>query len=128
MSATRTTLFAALALVLTFAGGVLAGAFGHRALTHRAFAGRPDPTPPPAMRMLLHHLDRRLDLTDAQRTQIEAIFARRHARIRGEIDSANAEIERILTPEQRRRFARMKMRLGGMHAHRPGKERTAPTR
>ena len=128
MSATRTTLIAALVLLLTFAGGFLAGAFAHRALTHRAFVARADHPGPPAMRMLLNHLDRRLDLTDAQRKQLEAIFARRHARIRGEIESANAEIERILTPEQRVQYEKMKMRLGGMHAHPPGKERTAPTR
>jgi Spy/CpxP family protein refolding chaperone len=113
LSATRTTLVAALALVLTFAGGFLAGAFAHRAIVTRLHHAAPAAT-----RMMLRHLDLRLDLTDAQHAQVEKILDRHHAHIRGEIDGANAEIERILTPEQRRRFAKMRMHLG----HPPGRE------
>ena len=112
MSATRTTIVAALALVLTFAAGVLAGAVGHRAFFMRH-------GPEPAMRMMIHHLDRRLDLTDAQQKQVEKILARRHQTLMKELDGANAEIEQILTPEQRVRFAKMRMRL---HGHRRDKE------
>ena len=119
MSATRTTIIAALALVLTFAGGFLAGAFAHRAVVTRLH--RP---PHAATRMMLRHLDLRLDLTDAQHAQVEEILNRHHARMRGEIEAANAEVERLLTPEQRRRFAKMRMRLG----HPPGKVRTESTR
>ena len=108
MSATRTTLIAVLALLLVFAGGFMAGAFAHRAVVTRLH--RPSPT---ATRMMLRHLDRRLDLTDAQRAQVERILERGHTRIRGEVDATNAEIERVLTPEQRARFVRMRMRLHG---------------
>ena len=108
MSVTRTTIVAALALVLTFAGGFMLGAFAHRAVVTRLH--RPSPA---ATRLVLRHLDLRLDLTDAQRAQIEKILERGHEHIRGEIDSTNAEIERVLTPEQRKRFARMRMRLHG---------------
>jgi Spy/CpxP family protein refolding chaperone len=118
LSATKTTVVAALALVLTFSGGVLAGAFGHRALmmrTHRV--------PPMATRAIIHHLDRRLDLTDAQRAKIEQILDRRHQRmyaltrsvrprVHAELEAANAEIAEVLTPEQRREFARIRMHLG----------------
>jgi Spy/CpxP family protein refolding chaperone len=121
LSATKTTFFAALVLVLTFAGGVLAGAFGHRALmmrTHRM--------PPMATRAIIHHLDRRLDLTDAQRTKIEQILETHHRRIyaltrsvrprvHAELEAANAEIAAVLTPEQRREFARIRMHLGPGH-------------
>lgn len=108
MSATRTTLIAALALVLTFGGGFLAGAFAHRALAMRLHR------PPPAVtHMMLNHLDRRLDLTDAQRAQIAQILERRHERMRAEIHAVNGEIERVLTPAQRERFARMRMRMHG---------------
>ncbi|HVE70011.1 MAG TPA: hypothetical protein VNI54_01485 [Thermoanaerobaculia bacterium] len=106
MSATRTTVIAALALVLTFAAGLLAGAVGHRAMFMRH-------GPEPAMRMMINHLDRRLDLTDAQRAEVEKILARRHHTLMKELHGANSEIERVLTPEQRARFAKMRMRLHG---------------
>jgi Spy/CpxP family protein refolding chaperone len=128
LSATKTTIVAALALVLTFAGGFLAGAFAHRALVMHMH-----PVPPGATRMLLNHLDRRLHLTATQRKQVEVILERHHARINAvtgsvrprihaELQAANAEIERVLTPGQRERFAEMKMRLGAMHEHPPGIE------
>ena len=125
MSATKTTVVAALALVLTFAGGVLAGAFGHRALTMRMHR-----MPPMASRAVIHHLDRRLDLSDAQRTRIEQILDRRHQRmyaltrsvrprVHAELEAANAEIIQILTPEQRREFAKIRMHLGPGHGGGP---------
>lgn len=124
MSATKTTLIAALALVLTFACGFLAGIAVHRVLWRER--GFPPPFPP---HVVLNHLDRRLDLTDAQRKQIEvilerghqrmeAIFADARPRVRQEIDATNAEIERVLTPQQREKFAKMRMRLGGPPEHR----------
>lgn len=106
LSATRTTIVALLALVLTFAGGFMAGAFVHRALTMRMHSPR-------AAQMMLHHLDLRLDLTDAQRAQIGEILERHQTQILGQLAAANVEIERVLTPEQRRRYAKMRMRLHG---------------
>ena len=84
----------------------MAGAFAHRAVATRMHR-------PHVSRMMLRHLDLRLDLTDAQRAQVEQILERHHAQMRGQLDAANAEIERVLTPEQRARFARMRMRLHG---------------
>lgn len=106
MSRTKTTIVALLALALTFAGGFMAGAFTHRAVVMRMHR-------PAATQMMLRHLDLRLDLTDAQRAQVGAILDRHHAQMRGQLAAANTEIERVLTPEQRRRFARMRMRLHG---------------
>ena len=108
MSATKTSIVAALVLVLTFGAGFMAGAFAHRAMLFRH-------GPEPAMRMMIHHLDMRLDLTDAQRAEIEKILARHHEALVTELDKANVEIERVLTPEQRARFAKMRMRLHGAH-------------
>jgi Spy/CpxP family protein refolding chaperone len=101
-------MLAALALVLTFAAGFLVGAYTHRAM----FLRHP---PEPAMRMMLQHLDSRLDLSDAQVAEVRQILGRRHHTLMKELDEANVEIERILTPEQRKRFAKMRMRL---HGHR----------
>lgn len=117
MSATRTTVIAAFALVLTFVAGVFAGAVGHHVLGPRIHRPRP------MQSMMIHHLDMRLDLTDAQQAQIERILEQRHARMRGEIEAVNADIERVLTPEQRKIFATMRMRpgrgMGPMHGDRP---------
>jgi hypothetical protein len=121
LSATKTTLIAVLVLLLTFGAGFIGGAAVHHLLiAHR------ENLRPVAMRAMLNHLDRRLDLTDAQRKQVEEILRRRHERInemwagvrprvRAEVEATNAEIARVLTPEQRAKFEKMRMRLGGMH-------------
>ena len=117
MSATRTTVIAAFALVLTFVAGVFAGAVAHHLLGPRMHRPRP------MQQMMVRHLDMRLNLTDAQRTKIEKILEQRHARMRGEIEAVNADIERVLTPEQRKIFATMRMRpgrgMGPMHGGAP---------
>lgn len=118
-SATRTTVVAAVLVVVTFIAGFVAGVVTDRAMLH---AGRKR-VPPFVGGAIVERLDRRLDLTDQQRAQIERILERRHARIdalwsgirprvRAEIQQTNEEIARVLTPEQRRIFNRMKMRVG----------------
>ena len=110
MSATRTTILAALVLLLTFGAGLVGGAAAHHVLAMR----RPGPPPELVPRAMIRQLDRRLDLTDAQRTQIEAIVMRRHQRMRAEIETTNDEIAKVLTPEQRVKFAQIRLRM-----HRP---------
>lgn len=137
-----TKAMAALVIVAAFIGGVLAGVVGDRAWLMKRGKFHPER----AMRFLTPHaverLDRALDLTDAQRKQVAEILERRHARIddvwkrvhpqlRVEIEQTNAEIEKILTPEQREKFARMKMHLrrrGGGPPHPPGRGRRESTR
>lgn len=132
-SATRTVVVAALALVVTFIAGFITGAVTDRVMMVR----RPGP-PPVVPHALLNRLDRQLDLTDTQRAEIRKILLRRHERITGhwenlqpqirkEVEATNAEIERLLTPEQREKFQTLRMRLGP-RMHRGGKGRTEPTR
>ena len=77
---------------------------------------------------VVNRLDRELNLTPQQKKSIEEIIERRHERLIGvmtgvrpqlrkEIDEANAEIERVLTPEQRVKFSRMRIRLHGPGPH-----------
>jgi Spy/CpxP family protein refolding chaperone len=118
VSLTKTTGIAIVVLVLTFLAGAAVGVFGaHMAILHGGAGAERFP------RALLNRLDRRLDLTDQQRAQIAKIINTRHARIasevRGEVDRANEEIERVLTPEQRVKFQKMRMRMGGGMPHHP---------
>ncbi|MDP9190760.1 MAG: hypothetical protein M3P06_03555 [Acidobacteriota bacterium] len=119
MSATKTTIVAILVVVLTFTAGAMVGVFASHMMILRGGHGAPFfPT-----KAMVNRLDRRLDLTDAQRAQVEQIIRRRHAninklwsdmrpRMRSEIEQTNAEISRILTPEQRKKFDRLKFHLG----------------
>lgn len=129
MSATRTTLVAVLVLMLTFGAGFIAGAAAHHLMGHR------DGIPAFAMHAVLNRLDRHLDLTDAQRAQVEQILRRRHAninamrtgvrpRVHQELEATNAEIAKVLTPEQRAKFEKMRMHL----LHPAGTRRRGSTR
>lgn len=135
MSATKTTIVAVLVLLVTFTAGVTVGVFATHVVHVR---GEHMPSVFPT-RMMVNRLDRRLDLTDQQRVQVEEIIRRHHTaitamwkglhpRVHSEVEQANAEITRVLTPEQRKKFERIKLHLGGRHAHPADKERTAPTR
>ena len=74
---------------------------------------------------IVKRLDGELHFTDQQRAQVTQIIQARQQRIsallggvrpqiRAQIDQANTEIAKILTPEQRTKFEQMKMRV-----HRP---------
>jgi len=130
VSVTKTTLVAVVLLILTFGAGFIGGA-----AVHHLFGEHRGNIPPFAMHAMVNRLDRRLDLTDAQRKQVEEILERHRAninamwagvrpRVRGEIDAANAEIVKVLTPEQRAKYEKMRMHL----LHQRGRERMGPTR
>jgi Spy/CpxP family protein refolding chaperone len=106
-------------VIIAFVAGILVGVAGdHLLFIHHLFprgfvAGR-----------IVERLDRELHLTPQQKTQVQQILDRHRARIdaitssvrpqvRQEIDTTNAEIEKILTPEQRAQFAKMRMRMPG---------------
>lgn len=128
----RTIVIAAIVVIVAFLAGIMVGVASDRLLRHRNFARRPM-----MWAMMVHRLDRHLDLTDAQQKQVQQILARRHERLEGqmrvEIDATNAEIERVLTAEQREKFRKMRMRLGPLHGRQrherhEGKGRTESTR
>ena len=132
-SRTSTIVIASLVLVVTFAAGFVVGAVADRyMLLHHG----PRRIPPMAVHAMIGRLDHHLDLSREQRAQIEKILERRHQRmmklteevrprIGQEIEQTNAEIERVLTPEQRRKFDDVKIRLGPM-MHPRGRGRKGP--
>lgn len=78
---------------------------------------------------IVKHLDDELHFTPAQRTEIQQIIDRHRQRIeaiwanvrpqaRQEIDQTNAEIERVLTPDQLGKFRTMRMRMQQQHERR----------
>ena len=116
MSPSSSKWLAAIALVVTFLVGVVIGGIGSRVMLMRH-----GPHVPSA-EFVVKRLDARLHLTDAQRTAVTAIVQRHEDKIRSiwtgvrpavrtEIEAANAEIDRVLTPEQRATFAKIKLHL-----------------
>ena len=122
-SATKTAVIATLALVFTFVAGFLVGVVTDRIMHFRR--GGP---PPLVAQTLLNRLDRQLDLTDEQRAGIREIILRRHARMNDEIALANADIEKLLTPEQREKFRKLRMRHHGPAMRPRGTAQTESTR
>ena len=77
-----------------------------------------------AAHRIVDRLDHDLHLTPQQKTQIQQIIDRHRVRIdslmtgvrpqvRQELDTANGEIEKLLTPEQQEKFKKMRMRMPG---------------
>jgi Spy/CpxP family protein refolding chaperone len=126
----RTKWLAAFVVLGAVVCGMLVGFAGSRVLAiHRMRSGAGVHIPPPwAGETMLMRLDRRLDLTDEQHDEIRSILLRRHGRmievtrsvhpqVRAELEAANAEISRVLTPEQRKKFETMRMRIPGLGRH-----------
>jgi len=112
---------AILLVAVAFVAGALIGFAGGRvySIFHGPLRGRG----PEFMRgRIVSHLDHELSLTPQQHDQIAQIMDRHHKRMlelsggiqpqmRQEIDTANREIEALLTPEQRKKFQTMRMRM-----------------
>lgn len=107
-------------LVVTFAVGMLAGTAFGRVLSAR------EPGAPTAeeceRKRGPHHIFDELDLSPAQKTQIDAIMARRKARtdslwqadgarVRAAVDSTRAEIRAVLTPAQAAEYDRRRQEI-----------------
>ena len=116
MSVNKTSLLAAIALVITFGVGAIVGVVADRAFILRVGI------PPRSSAWVVSRLDHRLHFTEQQRVQVKAIVERRQKRIADvwtnvrptvhrEIEETNIEIDRVLTPEQRIKFAKIRMRL-----------------
>ncbi len=134
-TSTKTVVIAAIVVLIAFVSGAFTGIL----LDHLAHCRRGAHMHRVAAHMMIVRLDRHLDLNDGQRAKIEAILRRRHDRINGmwenvrrqvgpEIEAANKEIEAVLTPEQRAKFQKMRMRLGPLGRHHEDIHRREPTR
>jgi Spy/CpxP family protein refolding chaperone len=120
---------AVVVVVVAFIAGILVGVAGdHLYLIHN---GRLSPRRGArfAADRMADNLGRELQLTAQQKTQVQQIIERHRAKIdaamsnvrpqvRQELDATNAEIESILTPDQRTKFDALRMRIGARHRDR----------
>lgn len=117
-------------IVLAFICGALVGVVADHAYLFHSRRLIPSHFPAHVPRVFVDHLSRALDLTPPQRVAVEQILERRHARLAAiwtnvrpqvtrEIDETNAEIDKLLTPEQRAKFEKVKMRMTQGHPHFP---------
>lgn len=127
-NSTRTT---AVVVVLTaFVAGLVAGVGGE--LVYLIHNHRIVPTHTAGTKHLIDRLDHELKLDPQQRARIETIVEARRQRIDAiwssarpavmqEIDATNAEIDKVLNPDQRVKFkalqARMRNRVHGGPGH-----------
>ncbi len=118
-SNTRTA--AVVVVIVAFIAGVFVGVAGDHLYLIRSGRLSPHRTRFSSDRMA-DHLGRELNLTPAQKTQVQQIIERHRAKIdaamstvrpqvRLELDASNKEIESILAPEQKTRFAELQMRI-----------------
>lgn len=140
---------AAVVVVLAFVAGLLIGIVGDRVWMFRVrdrFFGRMHGN---MTAFIVGRLDRELKLNpqqkievthiiDTHRQHIEAITATVRPQIRRELDESNADIEKVLTPDQRLKFDKLKMRIlprrdrmrgfapGSMPMHPPFREPGTP--
>jgi hypothetical protein len=119
---TSTKTLAILTVIVAFIVGVLVGVLGLWGWVVHHRGGRLPFIAELRERHILHHLDHELSLTPQQHDIVARIIHERGKRIdsilggmlpqvRQEIDQGNVEIERILTPEQKAKFAKLRMRL-----------------
>jgi len=112
---------AALLIAGALIAGVVLGIAGDRAWMHWH-----RPPRAPRLERLVEHLDSQLHFTPQQKEAVTQIVARHHARIeaiaantrpqmRQEIDATNAEIEKVLTPEQRQKFQALSEHMRQRH-------------
>jgi Spy/CpxP family protein refolding chaperone len=118
-SNTRATAVAV--IVVAFIAGILAGVAGDHLYLIRSGRLSPRHGRFSADRMT-DRLTHQLNLSAQQKTQVQQIIERHHAKIdatmanvrpqvRQELDATNAEIEKVLTPEQKTKFADLRMRI-----------------
>jgi Spy/CpxP family protein refolding chaperone len=117
----RSAVVAALILAATFATGVVAGIAADRIVLVREARILPREGMRFVSARIVRAMDRELDLTDAQREDVERILGERQKRIekvwgemrpqvRAEIERTNREIDSVLTDEQKPKFEAMTKR------------------
>ncbi|MDY7025228.1 MAG: Spy/CpxP family protein refolding chaperone [Pseudomonadota bacterium] len=71
----------------------------------------PPMSPEHAERMIEHRVERmalKLDLSDAQQTQIKAIYDEQHGKMRKLHDETQTRVDAVLSPEQRERHEQLR--------------------
>lgn len=130
--------FAIVTVVIAFIAGLLIGVVGDRFyfLRHRDRLGMRGSRF--MTQRIVEHLDDELKFTPQQRDEVTRILEVRRQRIsvinaavrpqvRHEIEETNAEIEKLLTPEQREKFEQIKMRMLPRHDREIPPGSTSPT-
>ncbi|MEA2164300.1 MAG: hypothetical protein QOK37_2427 [Thermoanaerobaculia bacterium] len=131
-SKTRTA--AVVVVIVAFLAGILVGVAGDHLYLIRSGRLAPRHNSRFAADRMAERLAGQLDLSAQQKTQVQQIIERHRAKIdatmnsvrpqvRQEVEATNAEIETILTPEQRTKFADLRMRIGAHHRDRNGAAR-----
>ena len=120
-SNTRTAAIAV--VVVAFIAGILVGVAGDHLYLIKTGRLSPRRDSRSAAERMTDRLTHELDLTPQQKTEVQQIIERHRAKIdatmaavrpqvRQELDATNAEIEKVLTPEQKTKFADLRMRIG----------------
>ncbi len=113
-------------VLVAFIAGLLVGIAGDRFYLIRSRQLFPRRAADFAARRVVDRLDQELHLTaqqksevqriiDRHRTRIDAIMVNVRPQVRQELETANAEIEKVLTPQQREQFSKIKMHILGPH-------------
>lgn len=109
-------------VIIAFVAGVFIGVAGDRMkLMHDGRLGPPRGGER-MTKFIVQRLTHELDLNSSQQSQVEHILEVHRARMRTiwgsvrprihqEMDGANREIESVLTPEQKQKFEKLKMRM-----------------
>lgn len=122
-------LLAAIVILLVGLAGIAIGAAIDRAVEHRrmmsySVGGRvPGGPPPEARKWVVSRLQSELDLTPAQRLQVDSVLARREADVRALMlemrprfeaisSRTRRDIQASLSPDQQKRFVEMSKRAG----------------
>jgi hypothetical protein len=125
---------AVVVVVVAFIAGILVGVAGDHLYLIRGGRLSPRHSSRFAADRMAEHLAGELQLSAQQKTQVQQIIERHRAKIdatmssvrpqvRQELDATNTEIETILNPEQKTKFAALRMR---MNSRRRDRAREAP--
>jgi Spy/CpxP family protein refolding chaperone len=120
-SNTRTAAVAV--VVVAFLAGILVGVAGDHLYLIRSGRLSPRHSTRFSTEHMTDRLTHELDLSPQQKTQVRQIIERHRAKIdatmaavrpqvRQELEATNAEIEALLNPEQKKKFADLRMRIG----------------
>jgi Spy/CpxP family protein refolding chaperone len=126
-----TKIAAAIAILVVFVAGLVIGIAGDRAwlVLHGRLSMRHGASDT-MVKMLVNRLNRELNLTPAQRTAVTAILRQSRDRIaaidanvrpqvRAQMAATSAEIENVLTPEQRTKFVEIRKKMEARHRGSP---------